>query len=122
MRIIQHIYIFLLIGMFLSGCYYDVESELYPSSECSTSDMSYQNDILPLIDVACYQCHDAANNFGGITLEGYAALKTFADNGQLVGVIKHESGFSPMPQGSPKLLDCEIEKVEAWIEQGTKDN
>ncbi len=104
------------------GCYYDVEEELYPTTGCSTDDMSYQNDILPLIDTNCYQCHDAANNFGGITLEGYDALKTYADNGQLVGVISHAAGFSPMPQGDPKLLDCEIEKIEAWISQGTLNN
>jgi len=105
-----------------SACKYDVEEELYPSVECETADMSYTNDILPIISTACYQCHDAANNFGGITLEGYDALKPFAEGGSLVGVIKHEAGFSAMPQGAPKLLDCEIEKVEAWIAQGILNN
>ncbi len=104
------------------GCTFDVEEELYQSIECQTDDMSYLSDILPIIDTNCYQCHDTANNFGGITLEGYSALKIYADNEQLVGAINHDSGFSFMPQGDPKLLDCEIEKIEAWVAQGTLNN
>ncbi len=114
--------ILIIVILFLVGCSTDVEEELYPSIECQTAEMSYTADILPIIESNCYQCHDAANNFGGITLEGYEGLKTFADNGLLVGTIRHESGFSFMPQGAPQLLSCEIEKIEAWIEQGTKDN
>ena len=105
-----------------SSCYYDVEEELYLSIECSTTDMSYQNDILPIISNNCFNCHNAASNFGGVTLEGFSTLKTYVDNGQLLGVIKHESGFSPMPKNSPKLLECEIEKIDAWINSGAPNN
>jgi len=111
-----------ILALSLVSCSSDVEEELYPTTDCQVEDMSYLTDILPIIDTNCYQCHNAANNFGGITLEGYDALKIFADNGQLLGVIRHESGFSFMPQGEPKLLDCEIEKIAAWIDQGTMNN
>ena len=106
----------------LSGCFYDVEEELYPTIECSTEGLSFQADILPIIDTNCYSCHDAVSNFGGITLEGYNQLKTYVNNNELLGVIKHESGFSPMPKNTAKLLDCEIEKIEAWILNGSPNN
>lgn len=106
----------------VSGCYYDVEEDLYPTIECSTADMSYQNDIFPIIDNNCLGCHDAASNFGGITLEGYDLLKVYVSNNQLLGVIKHEPGFSPMPKNSAQLLECEIEKIEAWIANGAPNN
>ncbi|MFK8005642.1 MAG: hypothetical protein AB8H03_04695 [Saprospiraceae bacterium] len=106
----------------LGGCYYDVEEELYPTIECSTTDLSFQADILPIIDNNCFGCHDAASNFGGVTLEGYDQLKTYVNNNELLGVIKHESGFSPMPKNAAKLLDCEIEKIEAWITNGAPNN
>ena len=104
------------------ACYYDVEEELYGTTECSTDNLSYKNDILPILENRCYGCHDAASNFGGITLEGYSSLRTYVDNDQLLGVIKHEAGFSPMPKNAAKLLDCEIEKIETWIGEGAPDN
>ena len=116
---------FLIALVFMVGfthCYYDTEEEIYPTIECSTTDMSYQADILPIFQNNCYQCHDAANNFGGITLEGFDQIKIYVNNNQLLGVINHESGFSPMPKNSAKLLECEIEKIEAWINEGALDN
>ena len=108
--------------LFLAGCYYDVEEELYPTTGCSTTDMSYTNDILPIIDTNCYGCHDAANNFAGVNVEGYDQLKIYVDNNELLGVIRHESGFSPMPQNAPKMVDCDIEKIESWINAGAPNN
>lgn len=106
----------------LAGCYYDVEEELYPSIECDTIDMSYQNDILPIIQDNCYRCHDQANNFGNVTLEGYDNLKTYVNNGKLLGAIKHEAGFSFMPRNEAPLLDCQIAKIEQWINKGALNN
>ena len=88
--------LFFLLG--IGGCYYDVEEDLYGTTECSTDDMSYQTDIFPIINNNCLVCHSAASNFGGITLESYDFLKSYVNNGQLIGVINHESGFSPMPK------------------------
>lgn len=116
MRITILSIIFILGG--LSSCHYNIEEELYPSLGCDTENVTYNTVIFELIRDNCYQCHDAANNFGNITLEGYDNLKKFVDTGQLLGVIKHEPGFSPMPQNRPQLLECEIEKVEEWIKNG----
>ena len=121
MRVIKLV-IVLFFCLGFSSCYYDVEEELYQTIECSTADMSYQIDILPILESNCFQCHDAASNFGGINLEGFDQLKIYVNNNQLLGVIKHETGFSPMPKNAAKLLDCEIEKIEAWITSGALDN
>ena len=104
------------------SCYYDNEEELYGTVECQSTDMSYMNDVLPIIESNCYQCHDAANNFGGITLEGYESLLVHVNSGALLGAIKRESGFSPMPKNLPKLVDCNIEKIENWILEGALNN
>lgn len=106
----------------VSSCYYDVEEELYPTLECDTANLTYSGSILPIIAGKCYKCHDAANNFGNITLEGYANLKKYADSGQLVGVVKHQSGYSPMPKNEAQLVACDIEKIEAWVAAGAPEN
>ena len=111
--------IFMLI---FTGCYYDIEEEIYPSIECLTLDMSYTNDILPIIEMDCYVCHSTAANFGNVTLEGYDGISKYVATGTLLGVIKHEPGFSPMPKNQAQILQCEIEKIEAWITQGALNN
>ncbi len=108
--------------LFWTSCYYDSEEELYGSSNCNTNEVTFSSDILKIIDNNCYSCHDSANNFGGVTLEGFEKLKSYVDSGVLLGVVKQESGFSPMPKNAPPLLDCEIEKIEAWINDGAKNN
>lgn len=113
----------LMIGMVLiSACYYDVEEELYPATVCLTDNMSFQNHIVPILQQHCYSCHAAAINTGNITLEGYSEFIKYVNSGQLLGAIKHESGFSAMPQGLSSLIPCNIAKIEQWINQGKLNN
>lgn len=108
-----------------AGCTYNNEEELYGDLECDTVGVAYLASVEPIISANCYSCHSQANapSFGsGINLEGYAAFKIWIDNGRLLGTIKHESGFSPMPKGAPKLSDCNISIIEAWVDAGALDN
>ena len=116
------IFIVVIVVFSSSSCYYDSEEDLYGTIECNLDNIEYMATVLPIISDNCYGCHDQASNFGNITLEGYDALKTYVDNGQLIGSINHQSGFSPMPKNLAKLLDCEIEKIEAWISAGALNN
>jgi hypothetical protein len=120
--LLKYIVLALFTSSSLAGCYYDIEEEIYPSVGCNLENISFTNTIIPILESNCYQCHDAANNNGGITLEGYSQLKRFVDNGQFLGVVRHEAGFSPMPKNSAKLLDCEIEKIEQWVTDGAPNN
>jgi len=104
------------------GCYYDVEEDLYPIVDCTTTNMSYANDIVPILQTNCYICHAQSVSLGNVTLEGYNNLKVYATNGKLVGVINHDSRFPAMPQGAAKLAACNIMKIEAWVADGAPDN
>lgn len=106
----------------LIGCYYDVEEELYPTLECQTSNVTYSQTVLTIIQDNCYKCHDINNNFGNVTLEGYDELVPYVTSGQLMGAIKRAPGFSPMPKNEAPLLECDIEKIESWINQGAPNN
>lgn len=114
----------LIIGVYgvATSCYYDVEEEIYPTLECVTENVNYSDEVLSIISTNCYSCHNAASNFGNVTLEGYSALKTYVDDGRLLGVIRHESGFSPMPKNQPQLVECDIAKIEAWVAAGAPNN
>ena len=106
----------------LPACYYDNEEDLYPQGECITTDISFAQDIVPIIQQNCYVCHSAAVNSGSITLEGHANLVNYALNGRLMGAITHQSGFVPMPQNAPKLSECNIAKIQQWVTDGALNN
>ena len=118
----EYLFLLLLTPLLVAGCYYDVEEELYPTLECATQDVRYTATVLPLLQNNCFGCHNAGANFGGVTLEGYDRLIQYVNNGELLGVIRHTPGFSPMPQGAAQLPECDIEKIAVWIDQGAPQN
>ncbi|MCB0572017.1 MAG: hypothetical protein KDC66_19765 [Phaeodactylibacter sp.] len=106
----------------IGGCYYDVEEDLYPSQECDTSNVTYSGTVAPIIQNNCLLCHSNASRLGDITLEGYTNIKVYADNGRLLGAVKHQSGYAPMPDGAPQLDDCLISRIEQWVVDGAPNN
>lgn len=96
------------------------------SEEKSTTKINCANvvltyaDIKTIIESNCSRCHNT-NNKAGYNFLTIESVKKAAQNGQLLGTIKHESGFSKMPAFSEKLDNASIEKIECWINGGMKD-
>lgn len=94
------------------------------SDTCSTVNVTYANTISGIINTGgCLSCHSNTSPIAPFMLETYAQVKVKAAeqrNGTsvLYGALAHQSGFSPMPQGLPKLSDCNLAKVKAWIDAG----
>lgn len=110
--------------VFLSGCYYDVEEELYPyTGNCDTTSVSYSASILPILQInGCLGCHTGGAPSGNISLENYISVKAVAQSGRLMGSVSHAGGYTPMPQGGNKLSACSINKLRAWIDAGMPEN
>lgn len=106
----------------LQGCYYDVESELYPNTGCDTTHITFQTSIKPILNRNCTSCHTGAGSSGGVDLASHAGASVVAQNGKLLAAVSHGPGASPMPQGAPKLPDCDIAKIRKWVEEGAKNN
>ena len=108
-----------------TSCYYDKADLLYPGANapCTTvTSVSYAQDVVPLLQQYCYSCHSGGSPSGGIAMGTYATDKTIALNGKLYGSINYSSGFSPMPQGSPKFSSCQLATVKLWIDNNTPNN
>lgn len=115
----------MVIGMivFLSSCYYDKEDDLYPQvASCDTTNVTFTNNVFPIINSNCTACHSGAAPSGNIRLENYDHISVAANNGSLLAVIRYEPGWSPMPKGGGKLNDCDIAEIETWVNQGTPIN
>ena len=114
----------------LGSCYYDSFPAMYPTlvsdaSSCTTpSPVSFQTDVLPLFQRSCNTatCHNGNDRAGEIVLDNYTESLTSAQNGSLLGSIRHDAGYVPMPEAAPALDICDIVLIEAWIQAGTPEN
>jgi len=118
----RRVIIYILPLLLLTSCYYDVEEVLYAGEECNTENVSYDADIRLILDNHCMICHNASSNFGNVKLETHAQVATRVESGVLLGVIRHDPGFSAMPQGNPKIPECQIRQIESWIDNGYPQN
>jgi len=114
---------FFVLSVLAGGCYYDVEEELYPPIiGCDTANVTFSLDVEPVLSSNCYVCHSAGAAQGGVVLDDYTSVKGFADSGSLLGAVRHDAGYSAMPQGGSKLSTCTIAAIEKWVSDGAPNN
>jgi len=92
------------------------------NDSCGTLVFTYSGAIAPLMTTNCTRCHNATTTRAGINLSTYDGVKTVALNGRLLGSIKKETGYKPMPPGNNKLPDCQIRQFEKWVRAGAENN
>jgi hypothetical protein len=114
----------------LTSCYNDSEEELYGTTPTGTCDLTtavkFSTVVSPIISSKCATsgCHSATSKAAGINLGTYDAIKAYTTSSKAVflGSIKRESSYSAMPKGNSKLPDCDISKIESWINAGAPNN
>jgi mono/diheme cytochrome c family protein len=84
--------------------------------------MKYSANVQPIIAANCYSCHGNGLSQNGVSLDSYSKVKQRVNSGQLMGVITHAAGYTPMPYGKAKLSDCDINKIKSWIDSGALEN
>jgi hypothetical protein len=102
---------------FVTACGDDEE----PTPSCVTTNLTYTKDTKAILSgCAAAGCHVAGSPLG--SLATYADTKAYIITakaaGRFDGAINHQTGFSPMPKGGSKLSDCNISKLNAWINAG----
>lgn len=108
----------------LSACYYDSEELLYgiTPENCEITTVKYSAEVKNILQNNCYACHSVGSNLGNLLLDNYTAARNAANNGSLLGSVNHQAGYSPMPQDAPKLLSCDIQALQTWLDEGTPNN
>lgn len=90
------------------------------TTDCDTSNITYK-DVQPVIERNCYKCHSGNSPDELFNLDSYDNLKEKGTSGKLFGAVNHLPGFMKMPRKSPKLTGCDLDVINAWINQGLKD-
>ncbi len=108
--------------LIVPSCYNDNYQDLYPSAPCDTTQVTYSVDVWPVLKAQCTGCHSGDSPGGNVALENYNDVVIVAKNGKLVGSVRHNPGYSPMPKDGAKLSSCKINKIEKWVNDGTPNN
>lgn len=99
---------------------------------CRMEEISYSDQIKPIINKKCLQCHGGIKKLGGYSLlfpeealaKGESGKHPIvpgnARQSELIKRIKHQDPDLVMPQDGPLLTEKEIELLEKWIDQGAK--
>ena len=109
----------------LNACDYDSEEDLYGIVSCDTESISYENDIVPIIVGNCISCHSGDAPSASLDLTDFEALTESAlnsdNNGLLNRIERAELSGGAMPTNY-RLMQCEIDKISAWVAQVTLNN
>jgi mono/diheme cytochrome c family protein len=92
-----------------------------PGPACDTSHVTYAGTVAPLLQ-QCSGCHGGSLPAAGFAVSSYAQVRAKATNGQLLGTLNHDPGYSPMPKGGAKLSDCDLNKLRQWVADGVPNN
>ncbi len=84
---------------------------------CDTTQLTFSETIWPMMQSYCTGCHSSVSPGGGIVIAGYDDMLALAGNGSLMGSIRYESAYSPMPINKA-LSECSITQLQKWIDDG----
>lgn len=121
MRLVVFASVLLLFGLYqFSSCTKDQVNVGNLPADCQDT-VLFSEQIAPMIEVNCSTsgCHDASAAGGYIFLD-YNDVSANAT--VILNVIKHESGYIPMPSGAPQLPDSIIQQFGCWVIQGKQNN
>lgn len=119
MKIQILLFAFLLLGMISCKKKSVVVAPVTPTkTTCiDTVNISYSNQIQPILNANCVRCHDAATSQN---FTSYKTTKPFAEAGILEGCITGKPDFLLMPPAQ-KMDSCDIKAIQAWVHQGMKE-
>ncbi len=99
-----------------------VPVEKMPTPFQCDSTVTYTRYIVSVFSANCAYsgCHALPYPAAGINLSDYNDSRLQVENDNLIGVVKHEFGYAPMPYplNSPPLPDSVIAIIQCWKDQG----
>jgi hypothetical protein len=91
--------------------------------------LSFANDILPIIESRCINCHGGDRTEEGLVLRTHADMMAGSDNGPVIMPGDAENSLlvelvttQEMPKRGPKLTLPQIQLITDWVNEGALDS
>jgi len=91
--------------------------------------VSFANDIFPILQSRCINCHGGNRTEEGLSLKTYAEIMKGSQNGLVItagdannSLLAEMVSNQKMPKRGPKLTPLQIELIIDWINQGALEN
>jgi mono/diheme cytochrome c family protein len=112
---------FVILSIGIASCKTSDKTVASPKAplNCDNTAYSYTADINPIMQENCTRCHNT-NMKAGYNFNELESVKRAAENGYLLGTIKHMDGYDAMPRMAGQLDQATIDKIECWIKTGMK--
>jgi hypothetical protein len=91
--------------------------------------ISFQNDIQPILDIRCAKCHGGDFPSEGLSVESYQSLMAGSQNGPVIvpgdsssSLLFEKVESGEMPKRGSDLTAEQIELIQQWIDEGALNN
>ena len=91
--------------------------------------VSFANDILPIIQSRCINCHGGDRTEEGLSMNSHTEIMAGSENGSVVtpgdavnSLLAQMVVEQEMPKRGPKLTPPQVQLIVDWINQGALNN
>jgi uncharacterized membrane protein len=100
-----------------------------PAAQAALGTVSFNDDILPILENSCMNCHGQQRIEEGLSLRTYSDMMAGSQNGAVVvpgnaanSLLAQLVSNQKMPKRGPKLTSSQVQLIIDWINQGAQDN
>ena len=98
-------------------------------AEASNASVSFANDVFPIIESRCVNCHGGDRTEKGLVLLSYADIMAGSDNGPVImpgdpanSLLVELVTNKKMPKRGPKLTPPQVQIITDWVAAGAPNN
>jgi hypothetical protein len=102
---------------------------LSTSTPLPAAEVSFSQDVLPILERRCVKCHGGGRTAAGLVLKTFDDVMKGARGGPVVEPGNAEASSlvelvvsGAMPQREPRLLPAEIQAIRDWVDAGAPNN
>lgn len=113
--------------IFLASAYVILQNGI--SAAVPSDEVSYANDVRPILESRCATCHMGDFVSEGLHMDTYESLMAGSQNGPVIvagdaseSLLVQKVTEGKMPKKGPKLTSAQIQTIIDWIEAGALNN
>ena len=103
--------------------------EVAPTVEVPASNVSFANNVLPVLQTRCFECHGGRQTKEGFNVSTYDSVLAGSFDGAVVlpgnatnSLMVQLIAAGEMPNRGPKVTSEELQLIIDWINQGALNN